>query len=114
MTANPTILASLAITSGGEASAEVGADLVLAYGCLACHSTDGATLVGPTWRGLYGTQEELEDGTSVTVDAQYITESIKEPDLRIVKGFTGGLMPATLGVKDDEIPHIIEYIKSLK
>ena len=114
VTADPTLLASLTSVTGGEPSAEVGADLVLAYGCLACHSTDGAALVGPTWQGLYGTQEELEDGSSVTVDAQYIAESIREPDAKITAGFTGGLMPATLGVKDEEIPHIVEYIRSLR
>ena len=96
------------------ASAAIGMQLVEEYGCNTCHSTDGTTLVGPTWQGLYGTQEELEDGTSATVNDEYIRESILTPDLKVVKGFTAGLMPATLGVKDDEIPHIIEYMKSLR
>ena len=87
---------------------------MLAYGCLACHSTDGSALVGPTWQGLYGTQEALEDGTSVTVNDGYIKESIQDPNAKITAGFTAGLMPPTLGVKDEEIPHIIEYIKSLR
>ena len=114
VTADPTILASLGAATGSEPSADVGADLVLAYGCLACHSTDGSELVGPTWQGLYGTQEELENGSTILVDDSYITESIKAPNAKITRGFTAGLMPATLGVKDEEIPHIIEYIKSLK
>ena len=97
-----------------EPSAELGAGLVLEYGCNTCHSTDGTALVGPTWQGLYGTQEDLEDGTSVRVNDEYITESIQDPNAQVVKGFTAGLMPPTLGVQDDEIPHIIEYIKSLK
>ena len=97
-----------------RASAAMGAQLVEEYGCNVCHSTDGTTLVGPTWQGLYGTLEELEDGTSAVVDDEYIRESIRMPDLRVVKGFTAGLMPATLGVKDEEIPHIIEYMKSLR
>lgn len=97
-----------------RASAATGAQLVEQYGCNTCHSTDGTKLVGPTWQGLYGTQEELEDGTSAVVDDDYIRESISMPDLKVVKGFTAGLMPATLGVKDDEIPHIIEYMKSLR
>lgn len=95
-------------------SAQIGSELVQQYGCNTCHSTDGTTLVGPTWQGLYGTEEELEDGTSATVNDDYIRESIKMPDLKVVKGFTAGLMPATLGVEDDEIPHIIEYMKSLR
>ena len=85
-----------------------------AYGCQACHSNDGTALVGPTWQGLYGTQEELEDGTTVLVDDAYIAESIRDPNARVVAGFTAGLMPATLGVKDEDIPHIIEYMKSLR
>ena len=95
-------------------SAAIGAQLVEEYGCNACHSTDGTTLVGPTWQGLYGTEEELEGGTTATVNAEYIRESIRTPDLKVVKGFTAGLMPATLGVEDEEIPHIIEYMKSLR
>ena len=87
---------------------------MLAYGCLACHSTDGSDLVGPTWQGLYGTQESIDDGTSVEVNDEYITESIQNPNQKVTAGFTAGLMPQTLGVKDEEIPHIIEYIKSLK
>ena len=39
-------------------SAAIGAQLVEEYGCNTCHSTDGTTLVGPTWQGLYGTLEE--------------------------------------------------------
>ena len=84
------------------------------YGCNACHSIDGSQLVGPTWLGLYGTEEALEGGGTATVDEAYIVESIKEPNARITKGFTAGLMPATLGVTDDEILHIVEYMKTLR
>ena len=92
----------------------MGEEIFQSYGCNACHSTDGTTLVGPTWQGLYGTEEELEDGTAALVDTVYIVESIKEPNARITRGFTAGLMPATLGVSDDEILHIIEYMKTLR
>ena len=94
--------------------ASLGEQIYLNYGCNACHSTDGTALVGPTWQGLYGTEEELKGGTSVLVDDAYITESIRDPNAKITRGFTAGLMPATLGVKDEEIPHIIEYMKSLR
>ena len=107
-------LAALGTAVSAAPSADIGAQLVQAYGCPACHSVDGTKLVGPTWLGLYGTEEALEGGGTATVDAQYITESIKEPDAKVVEGFTAGLMPATLGVKDEEIPHIIEYMKSLR
>ena len=94
--------------------AALGEEIYQSYGCNACHSNDGTALVGPTWLGLYGTEEELEDGTAALVDEAYIVESIKDPNARITKGFTAGLMPATLGVSDDEILHIIEYMKTLR
>ena len=102
------------IDVSGPPDAEIGEQLVIQYGCNACHSTDGTTLVGPTWLGLYGTEESLDDGTTALVDDDYIKESIQDPNARITAGFTAGLMPPTLGVKDDEIPHIIEYMKSLQ
>ena len=98
----------------GPPDADIGFTLVGNYGCAACHSIDGSALTGPSWQGIYGSQEALSDGTSATVNDEYITESIQNPDAKVVEGFTAGLMPATLGVKDDEIPHIIEYIKSLQ
>ena len=98
----------------GPPDAGLGEQLVAQYGCNACHTIDGSDAVGPTWLGLYGTEESLDDGTTATVNEEYITESIQDPNARITAGFTAGLMPTTLGVKDEEIPHIIEYMKSLQ
>ena len=81
------------------------------YGCNACHSIDGTVLVGPSWQGIYGSQEALEGGGSATVDGDYIRESIHTPDAKLVEGF-GNLMPV-LGLSDAEIDSIIEYIKTL-
>ena len=97
-----------------EPDAGYGELLYTQYGCNACHTTDGTSLTGPTWLGLYGSQEDLADGTSVTVDDEYITESILDPNAKITAGFTAGLMPTTLGVSEEDIPHIIEYMKSLQ
>ncbi len=110
----PTVSVTFSPSPGVGPDAALGEEIYLKYGCNACHSTDGTTLVGPTWQGLYGTEEELEDGTSALVDEAYVVESVKEPNARITKGFTAGLMPATLGVTDDEILHIIEYMKTLR
>ena len=109
-----TIDVSFTPSPGLAGDAFLGAEIFQSYGCNACHSNDGTALVGPTWLGLYGTEEQLEDGTAILVDETYIVESIKDPNAKITKGFTGGLMPATLGVTDDEILHIIEYMKSLR
>ena len=123
VTAAPTQTSPAALSAGSTApvpdvtpDAYLGEQVYMHYGCNACHSTDGTALVGPTWLGLYGTEEPLNDGSTATVDAQYITESINDPNARIVQGFTGGLMPprATLGITDVEIIHIIEYMRSLQ
>ena len=80
--------------------------------CLACHSTDGSTLVGPTWKGLYGSEEELEDGSTVIVDDAYIHESIVDPTAKITKGYPPSMPPFPL--TEEQIKDITEYIKSLK
>ncbi|MBC8505549.1 MAG: cytochrome c oxidase subunit II [Chloroflexi bacterium] len=83
--------------------------------CLTCHSTDGSELVGPTWFNVYGSQETLEDGSTVTVDDEYIYESITEPMLRIVEGFPPAMPPAlSENLTNEQIADIIEFIKSLK
>jgi cytochrome c oxidase subunit 2 len=81
--------------------------------CMACHTVNGAPLVGPTWKGLYGHEVELEDGTKVIADDAYIAQSIREPLSQIVKGFAPS-MPPYPQFTDQEIADIIAYIKTLE
>lgn len=93
---------------------ELGKLLYEKQGCNVCHSVDGTPKIGPSWKGLYGKQEPLTDGTTVAVDENYLRESITEPNAKIVRGFVPS-MPTYLGkLKDKEIDGIIAYIKSLK
>lgn len=97
-------------------SAERGEDLYRRIGCVACHSTDGATegKLGPTFRGLYGSMRTFADGTTQTADEAYLRQAIVEPSSRIVEGYAEG-MPAYLGVLGGtEIESLIEYIRSLR
>lgn len=84
-------------------------------GCLACHSLDGTKMVGPSWKGLYGSQVVFTDGTTTVADDAYLLESIKNPSVKIVEGYTN-LMPATIseGLTDEQIQDIIAFIQSLK
>ena len=84
--------------------------------CVACHSADGSPLVGPSWQGIYGSQETLADDTTVEVNDEYLRESIVDPNAKIVKGFQPNLMPATYGdtLNGSDIEDIIAYIKSLR
>ena len=43
--------------------------------CVGCHTTNGSTLVGPTWKGMWVKKESTDHGI-VTVDENYIRESI--------------------------------------
>jgi cytochrome c oxidase subunit II len=84
------------------------------HGCKTCHSTDGSTAVGPTWKGLWGKQEMLTTGQSVTVDENYVKESVLDPQAKLAQGFPPS-MPTYKGkLRDSEIEGLIEYIKSLK
>jgi cytochrome c oxidase subunit 2 len=84
------------------------------FGCLACHSTDGTERAGPTWQGLFGSEEMLTDGTSVTVEEAYLIKSILEPDAQIVQGYENVVMPPTgQNMSDQQIQDVIAFIKSL-
>ena len=71
-----------------------GKTLYTNLGCIGCHSLNGAAGTGPTWKGLYGSQVALADGTTVTADAAYLAQSINDPDAATVKGFQPGIMSA--------------------
>jgi len=93
-----------------------GATLAQEQGCLGCHSTDGRELIGPTWKGLFGKEEKLDDGTTVTVDDAYLRESILDPNAKIVATFVDNLMPSNFQdrLSDQQIEAIIEYIKTVR
>lgn len=86
----------------------------LAAQCMSCHSVDGSQMVGPTWKGLYGHEVEIEGGTTVIADTDYLIESIKDPNAKVVKGFPAGAMPPYGAILTDEnILDIVAYIQSL-
>ncbi len=93
---------------------EKGKELAEKSGCLACHSTDGSTKIGPTWKGLFGSQVSFTDGTTAKADEQYLKDYILTPNVKVIKGFQP-VMPAFKGqLSDDDVTAIIAYIKTLK
>lgn len=55
---------------------EAGLHLYKTRGCASCHTIDGSRLVGPSFKGVFGHQVPLSDGTSVMADENYVRESI--------------------------------------
>jgi cytochrome c oxidase subunit 2 len=58
----------------------------------------------------------LADGTKVTADEEYLTNSIENPNLQIVSGFSPNVMPDTFAqaLTQTQIQNLIAYIESLK
>jgi cytochrome c oxidase subunit II len=97
----------------GMTMAEYGERLYTNKACLTCHTVDGTPANGPTWQGIWGTEEFLTDGTSVTVDENYVRESILNPRSKIVAGYQP-IMPTYQGLlSDKEIDALVAYIKEV-
>mgnify|MGYP001169989193 CR=1 FL=1 len=109
---NSWIAEQKAIVAASQTPEGLGQLLTVKNGCIGCHSVDGTKMTGPTWFGLFGTKVDLVDGTSLTADDAYLSESILDPKAKLVTGFSPVMPPFKL--TDAEIANIIAYIKTLK
>ncbi|HEV7282917.1 MAG TPA: cytochrome c oxidase subunit II [Pirellulaceae bacterium] len=93
--------------------ADAGAEVYRRRGCGQCHAVEAdRTIVGPSFYGIYGT-EELTTAGPVVVDENYIRESILQPGAKVRVGFKNQ-MPSFQGIiKDNEISALIAFLKSL-
>jgi len=81
--------------------------------CSACHTTDGASRVGPSFQHRWGSDVALADGSRVTFDETYVRESLANPQAKARPGFPAS-MPSFDGMlKEREILGLVEYLKSL-
>ena len=106
---------------GGPPTAVRGKDVYEKKGgCTACHSLDGSPRIGPSFKGLFGRDETMSDGTKVKVDDDYLHESIMTPAKRIVQNTTTGapypnVMPnLSSTLSPSEIDSVILFIKEQK
>jgi cytochrome c551/c552 len=88
-----------------------GEKLYRKLGCAQCHTIDGTKLVGPSWKDVWGKTETLTGGAKVLVDKAYVTESILQPQAKIVDGFPPSMPPFVL--KDEQIGWIIAFLQSI-
>jgi cytochrome c oxidase subunit 2 len=102
-------------TSGeGMTLEEFGKSLYTRKACNTCHSLDGSKLVGPSFKGAYGRLAIFKDGTQLTIDENYIRESILNPQAKVAAGYDP-VMPSYQGIlKDRQIDALIAYIRSLQ
>jgi cytochrome c oxidase subunit 2 len=94
--------------------AQAGQHLYEVRGCKSCHSMDGSSGTGPSFKGIYGQTHTFSNAPPTRVDDNYIRESILDPAVKIREGYAA-VMPTFRGaLSDEEIGAIIEFIKSLK
>ncbi len=90
-----------------------GRELYKSEGCLSCHTTDGSSSAGPTFAGLFGSEETLASGEAVIVDDDYLRQSMVEPEAKVVEGFSP-IMPAFDHLSRDQLDALIAFIRSLE
>lgn len=96
--------------SGADGDPE-GKVIATRAGCTACHGADGEGGTGPAWVGTLGTEIELTDGTTVTVDETYLATAIKDPRAQVHDGFSVDMPQNRL--TDQEIAEVVDYIVAL-
>ncbi|MCG8400808.1 MAG: cytochrome c oxidase subunit II, partial [Firmicutes bacterium] len=96
---------------GNNPPAEAGKLIYAQQGCNACHSVDGTSGTGPTFKDLFGKRENFKDGSSAIADENYIYESIRIPGAKIVMGYDN-VMPAYSKdqLSDREMDALIAYM----
>jgi cytochrome c oxidase subunit II len=99
-------------------SEDDGLTVMKTNGCTGCHSLDGHTTVSTSFKGLFGSKRTVEsDGNEIQVvaDSIYIKNSILDPNMEVVKGFSKGIMKSYKGIiKEEDISKIIKYLETIK
>jgi cytochrome c oxidase subunit 2 len=98
-----------------ESAAAQGAKVFQERGCASCHQVEagGPQGRGPVLAGLFGEQQTLQSGETVTVDEAYVRESILNPQAKLAAGFQP-IMPTYQGqLSEEQVLQLIAYIRSL-
>ena len=103
------------LAGGGSTGtmAQQGEKLFSQFGCVSCHLSESAGRC-PNLHGVYGTKQQLADGSAVLADEAYIRESILNPNAKIVYGYKPDIMPTFQGqVTEENLLQLIAYLKSI-
>jgi len=94
------------------AATDPGYRLLEAKECLSCHSIKADADLAPSFKGIYGKTQTLQDGSVITIDDAYLRESIVHPSAKLVHGYDD-VMPVP-NATDEEVEQMIRYLKTLK
>jgi cytochrome c oxidase subunit 2 len=102
-------------TDEGPPDAHRGEQRFRLKGCVACHSTDGTQLVGPSLKGLYGRRVAVVTAgqeRELMADDPYLMRSIRDPMADIVKGYPPQM--TRLEVSEQDVLSLVAYLKTLQ
>jgi cytochrome c oxidase subunit 2 len=87
--------------------------------CASCHTLDGSKLIAPSFKETYdlyaaGGTRTLADGSTVTVDEDYIRNSVLKPLDQVVDTYPSS-MPPGIGTQlgDRKVEAIVQFIMQL-
>jgi mono/diheme cytochrome c family protein len=95
-----------------EDMVSAGVALFQTKGCADCHRPDGQG-IGPQLNGVFGSEERLQSGETVTVDEAYVRRSILEPRAQIVAGYHPVMPSFAEHLTEQELEQLIAYIRSI-
>lgn len=81
--------------------------------CVFCHSDDGSTMIGPSFKGMYGSTLKYEDGSSIIMDEAAIRFALKHPITKIVDGFEPRMPELDSKMSDTDKVNLIAYLRSI-
>lgn len=102
-------LAACGSSDGLSPLATEGKQLLTSQGCAACHGSEGEGGIGPALAGLAGSTVELDDGTTVVADTDYLRTAILDPGAQIVAGYEIRMPENAL--TDAEVDAVIAWIE---
>jgi cytochrome c oxidase subunit 2 len=100
--------------AGGEQQPPVtaGEELFTRFRCDTCHYQGGQPRC-PSLANLFDQPVQLTDGQIVTADEAYLRESILNPAAKVVAGYQPIMPTFEPPPSEEQVFHLIEYIKSL-
>lgn len=93
---------------------ELGKLLYESKGCSTCHTLTGVRGNCPSWKGIYGGMNKMQDGRTMKVDENYIRTTLMNPNSMLLPGYEA-IMPSFQGLlREREILALIEFIKTVQ